>query len=45
MVDYAGASPTLRADVSELEKEIDQIVYGLYGLTEEEVGVVEGYKR
>jgi adenine-specific DNA-methyltransferase len=30
------------ADVSALEKEIDQIVYRLYGLTEEEIGVVEG---
>jgi hypothetical protein len=27
---------------SELEKEIDAIVYEMYGLTEEEVGVVEG---
>ena len=25
-----------------VEREIDQVVYGLYGLTEEEVGIVEG---
>ncbi|MFN0213323.1 MAG: TaqI-like C-terminal specificity domain-containing protein, partial [Saprospiraceae bacterium] len=30
------------ADTSALESEIDQLVYGLYGLTEEEVAVVEG---
>ncbi|MEX1122720.1 MAG: TaqI-like C-terminal specificity domain-containing protein, partial [Balneolales bacterium] len=29
-------------DASTLEKEIDQLVYGLYGLSEEEIGVVEG---
>ncbi|GBU25373.1 hypothetical protein R83H12_02016 [Fibrobacteria bacterium R8-3-H12] len=28
--------------LEELEREIDRLVYGLYGLTEEEVGVVEG---
>ena len=33
-------SPT--ADTSSLESEIDQLVYELYGLTEEEIGVVEG---
>ena len=32
----------LNADVSELEKEIDQIVYSLYGLTPEEIAIVEG---
>ena len=30
------------ADVSELEKEIDQIVYLLYNLTPEEIAIVEG---
>ncbi|MGK7940599.1 MAG: class I SAM-dependent DNA methyltransferase [Crocosphaera sp.] len=30
------------ADVSHLEKEIDQIVYELYGLTPEEIAIVEG---
>ena len=28
-------------DTRELEGEIDKIVYGLYGLTEEEVGIIE----
>ncbi|MDA3925510.1 MAG: Eco57I restriction-modification methylase domain-containing protein [Kiritimatiellae bacterium] len=30
------------ADVSELEEEINQIVYRLYGLTDEEIAIVEG---
>jgi adenine-specific DNA-methyltransferase len=30
------------ADTSQLEKEIDQLVYKLYGLTEEEIRIVEG---
>jgi hypothetical protein len=25
-----------------LDSEIDKVVYGLYGLTEEEIGIVEG---
>ena len=29
------------ADTSEWEKEIDLLVYGLYGLTEEEIGIIE----
>ena len=29
------------SDTSSLEREIDRLVYGLYGLTEEEVEVVE----
>ncbi|PAU94223.1 type II restriction endonuclease [Aliifodinibius salipaludis] len=29
------------ADTSELEEEIDQLVYKLYGLSEEEIGIVE----
>jgi len=28
--------------VKELEKEIDQLVYKLYGLTEEEIKIIEG---
>ena len=31
-----------QADTSALEAEIDGLVYGLYGLTEEEIGIVEG---
>ena len=30
------------ADASELEAEIDKLVYELYGLTEEEIEIVEG---
>jgi hypothetical protein len=30
------------ADVSALEREIDQLVYRLYGLTAEEIAIVEG---
>lgn len=29
-------------DVPRLEEEIDQLVYGLYGLMEEEIAIVEG---
>ena len=29
------------ADTTSLESEIDQLVYALYGLTEEEIGIVE----
>lgn len=29
-------------DISALEKEIDRLVYDLYGLTEEEIKIVEG---
>lgn len=32
------------ADTTELESEIDRIVYELYGLTEEEIAIVEGKK-
>lgn len=31
-----------QADTSTLEKEIDELVYQLYGLTEDEVKIVEG---
>ena len=33
-----------QADTSKLEAEIDQLVYQLYGLTEEEIRIVEGAK-
>ncbi len=33
------------ADTSALEAEIDQLVYQLYGLTEEEIAIVEGVKK
>jgi len=29
------------ADTRELEREIDGVVYGLYGLTEEEINMIE----
>jgi Alw26I/Eco31I/Esp3I family type II restriction m6 adenine DNA methyltransferase len=32
----------ITTDTSSLESEIDQLVYQLYGLTEEEIGIVEG---
>jgi hypothetical protein len=31
-----------KADVSALEQEVDQLVYALYGLTPEEIQIVEG---
>ncbi len=36
----AGTCP--QADTSKLEAEIDQLVYQLYGLTEDEIRIVEG---
>jgi hypothetical protein len=33
---------TPQADTQALEREIDQLVYKLYDLTEEEVGIIEG---
>jgi hypothetical protein len=39
------SNPTKQARVKELERQIDQTVYELYGLTPEEVAVVEGYDR
>jgi hypothetical protein len=33
-----------KADTTTLEKAIDQLVYQLYGLTEEEIKIVEGGK-
>lgn len=32
------------ADTSALEREIDKIVYWLYGLTDEEIALVEGMR-
>jgi len=40
MLDQKRANPT--ADVSAPEAEIDQLVYQLYGLTAEEIAIVEG---
>lgn len=40
-VDYLRRSLP-EADTTEQEAEIDRLVYGLYGLTEEEVAAVEG---
>jgi len=37
-------NPTKQAKVKELEKKIDQLVYELYGLTDEEIKLVEGIK-
>ena len=31
-----------QADTTALELEVDRLVYGLYGLTEEEVALIEG---
>lgn len=36
------SNPTKQARVKELERRIDQMVYELYGLTPEEIGVVKG---
>jgi hypothetical protein len=36
---------TLDTDSSLLESKIDQLVYKLYGLTEEEIGIVEGVDK
>jgi len=36
------AFSTVAADTSALEGEIDRMVYELYGLTEEEIAIVEG---
>ena len=33
---------SLRKDTAELEREIDKLVYNFYGLTEDEVAVIEG---
>lgn len=33
---------TLKAEIDKTDREIDRLVYELYGLTEEEIGIVEG---
>ena len=33
---------SLKAQIEKTDKEIDQMVYELYGLTEEEIRIVEG---
>jgi len=33
------------ADTSVLEEQIDQMVYELYGLTPEEIAIVEGFNK
>lgn len=35
----------LQAEITRLDREIDALVYELYGLTEEEIGIVEGGER
>ena len=35
-------NPSKQAQVKEYEKQINQMVYKLYGLTEEEIRIVEG---
>jgi type II restriction/modification system DNA methylase subunit YeeA len=36
---------TPAADTSQWEQEIDELVYGLYGVTEEEIKIIEGGKK
>ena len=38
----AAKKKNANADTTKLEKEIDEIVYEIYGLTEEEIAIVEG---
>ena len=33
---------TLKSEIDKTDKEIDQLVYELYGLSEEEIKIVEG---
>ncbi len=40
----AAKKKNLHADTTALEKKIDRLVYDLYGLTEDEIGIVEGQK-
>ena len=39
---FAAKKADLSADTKEWEKQIDQKVYKLYGLTPEEIAIVEG---
>ena len=43
-IDDYDTNPTKQAQIKEYKCQIDQMVYELYGLTEEEIGVVEGKK-
>jgi adenine-specific DNA-methyltransferase len=38
-------NPAKQAKVKEYEKQIDQMVYKLYGLTNEEIDIIEGNKK
>ncbi|MGA8848201.1 MAG: hypothetical protein WB564_00025 [Dehalococcoidia bacterium] len=38
------SNPAKQARIKELERQIDQMVYELYGLTPEEIAAVEGKK-
>jgi hypothetical protein len=38
---YDFKNSNLKSDTSQLEKEIDQLVYQLYGLTEEEIEIIQ----
>ena len=39
---FAAKKSDSSTDTTEWEKQIDQIVYELYGLTEDEIAIVEG---
>jgi len=39
--DYKTECNSLSAKISETDKEIDRMVYGLYGLSEEEIEIIE----
>jgi hypothetical protein len=39
---FAAKKKNPDADASAIEREIDQLVYKLYGLTREEIAIVEG---
>ena len=38
-------NPQKQAKVKEYERQIDQLVYELYGLTEEEINIVENFGK
>jgi hypothetical protein len=38
-------NPSKQAQVKEYEKQIDQMVYDLYGLTKEEIKIVKGESK
>lgn len=39
---YQSACNDLSAQIAATDKEIDALVYALYGLTEEEIAIIEG---